>query len=215
MGPSRYLRKFRRHANPGRGLGHVALPKFVHHTGCLCSAGSGGLPRYPTSSLVCSPPTPLRHRPGLWFPSPPTYPGYGRFSEPAERAPVDARRVGGGCTGSSVAPLLPVDRQGSPRLLGCPCAHVPWSSTPPGGASPCPLAVALPTAFGVYDPLGFPERMTISGLHSHGPRARLPTHQPERCRSSCKAGYRPAGLSFSRAGLAPAGQQTEFREVTA
>jgi hypothetical protein len=40
----RYLQKFRGHAGPGQGLGHVSLLKFVNHTGCLCSAGSGGHP---------------------------------------------------------------------------------------------------------------------------------------------------------------------------
>jgi hypothetical protein len=43
-------------------------PEVHHHTGRLCSAGSGGLPRYPTSSLICGPPTPLRLRPGSGFP---------------------------------------------------------------------------------------------------------------------------------------------------
>jgi hypothetical protein len=75
--------------------------------------------------------------------------------------------------------------------------------------------VAPPAAFRGSHPLGFPGRMTISGLRSHGPRARLPTHQPGRCRPDCKADCRPAGLSGGRAGLAPAGQCTEFPEVTA
>jgi hypothetical protein len=73
------------------------------------------------------------------------------------------------------------------------------------------LTVTSPAAFRVGDPLGFPGR-TISGLHSHGPRVRLPTHQPARRHVGCKAGYRPAGLGFGRAGFAPAGRQTEFRE---
>ena len=89
-------------------------------------------------------------------------------------------------------------------------AHVPWSATPPREIPPRPLAVVSPAAFSVVDRLGFPGSNCFSGLNSHGPHARPPTHQP-RCRHpDCKAGYRPAGLGFSRAGLAPAGRQTEF-----
>jgi hypothetical protein len=45
------------------------VPSAAHtDTGRLCSAGSKDHPRSPTSSLVCSPPTPFLHRPPLRFP---------------------------------------------------------------------------------------------------------------------------------------------------
>jgi len=45
------------------------FPSEVHtNTGRLCSAGSGRSPRSPTSSLLCSPPTPCPLRPPRWFP---------------------------------------------------------------------------------------------------------------------------------------------------
>src|SRR5262249_30746452 len=43
----------------------------------------------------------------------------------------------------------------------------------------------------------------------------LPTHPPGSYLPKGKADYRPAGLGFGRAGLAPAGRRTEFTEVTA
>jgi hypothetical protein len=63
-------------------------------TGRLCSAGSGLLRRSPTSLLVCSPPTPLRHRPRLRSSLAVGLPRDERFSEPAAPAFVDVRRAG-------------------------------------------------------------------------------------------------------------------------
>jgi hypothetical protein len=49
FGSFRYLQKLRGHAFPSRSLAHVSLPKFVIHTGCLCSASFGVPPRFLTS----------------------------------------------------------------------------------------------------------------------------------------------------------------------
>ena len=132
---------------------------------------------------------------------------------PRARALVLSRPDVRPCTPGASEALARVPRRpartrgpaGASQVTGLPSSSVPWSSTPPREAPPRPLTVTPPTAFRVGDPLGFPVG-TISGLHSHGPRARLPTHQPPRCRDGCKAGYRPAGLGFGRAGFAPAGQ---------
>src|SRR5262245_8874332 len=48
-----------------------------------------------------------------------------------------------------------------------------------------------------------------------GSWAGLPTHPPRRYRREGKASYRPAGLSFGRAGFALAGRHAEFRAITA
>src|ERR1700693_4192335 len=44
LGSLRYLPEFRGHGNPSQGLAHVSLLKFVNHTDCLCSTGSGCRP---------------------------------------------------------------------------------------------------------------------------------------------------------------------------
>jgi len=53
-----------------------------------------------------------------------------RFSEPARRAYVDARRVGRLRCGSSAAPPYSWTSRGLPGYWGVR-AHVPWSATPP------------------------------------------------------------------------------------
>lgn len=165
------------------------------------------------STLVCSPPTPLLLRPRLRFPSPPAYHGADAF---LSRPGVRPQTPGASEAWDRVLrhPGPPRGQTGASQVTGPSSSRVPRSATPPRGASPRPVAVTLPAAFRVGDPLGFPGR-TISGLYPRGPRVRLPTHQPPRCRDGCKAGYRPAGLSFGRAGFAPAGRQTEFHEVIA
>ena len=146
------------------------------------------------------------------FPSPSAYHGANACSEPAGRASANARRVGGVWVRGLRQPRTDRGQTGVSQVTGSSSSNVPWSSTPPREASPRPVAVTPPAAFRVGDLLGFPGG-TLSGLHSHGPRACLPTHQPSRCHDGCKAGYRPAGLGFSRAGFAPAGRRTEFHEV--
>src|SRR5262249_18893565 len=76
--------------------------------------------RSPASSLVAGPPPPLRHRSGLRSSLAVDLPRRECFSEPAPRAFADVRRGGGSGTGSSAAPVVLVDRQGPPRLLGHP-----------------------------------------------------------------------------------------------
>ena len=73
-----------------------------------------------TSTLVCSPPTPLRHRPRLRLSLAVGLPGCKRFSEPAPRAFADAGASVAFGFGSTVAPTISQDRSGSPRLLDHP-----------------------------------------------------------------------------------------------
>jgi len=139
---------------------------------------------------------------GRWF-----------WTDPAcvRRRRMRRRRWG---SGPPWTPTTLHGQAGVSQVTGSSSANVPRSATPPRETPPRPVAVASPAAFRVGDPLGFPGR-TISGLYPRGPRACLPTHQPPRCRGGCKAGYRPAGLGFDRAGFVPAGRQTEFRELNA
>ena len=107
------------------------------------------------------------------------------------------------------------ERRGSPRLLGRPLrtcrGRPPRRSTPP----PRPLYGERRCCLqGQSTPWASREGQ-VSGPHPHGPLVRLPTHRRRHCWDRRKAGYRPAGLSFGRAGFAPAGRQTEFHEVIA
>jgi hypothetical protein len=189
--------------------GSCGPPDDRRHTGRLCSAPSAAAPRYPTSSLLCSPPTPLRPRRRLWFPLPPAYhqPPYALLCRPGVRTETpgasDACGAGrprprpwGGPSGVSQVPgpSVPTCRGLLPRLGRYPlarCGDIPFRLQRRG-------------------PPGLPGIDCVSGLISHGPHACLPTHQPACYHPDGKTGYRPAGLRFDRAGLAPAGRQTEF-----
>ena len=144
----RYPLKSRRHGDPSRCLAHVSLQKFVDHTGCLCSVGSAAPPRYPTSTLVCSPPTPLRHGPGLWFPSPSAYhPPYAFLHRPGVRTETPGAsdaygagrplpRVTDGPTGASqvTGPSLHTCRGLLPRLGRYHLALLRWHPLPPSAS---------------------------------------------------------------------------------
>jgi hypothetical protein len=196
-------------------LGHGSPPEARHHTCRLCSAGSEAATSLPGVNARMQPSDSPAASTGALVPLAVGLPRDERFSEPAGRAFAYAWRVGRSLVRVLRRPALPVDRQGPPRLLGRPLAHAPRSAIPPRKAPPRPFAVAPSTAFRVRRPLGFPGISAFSGPYPRGSHARLPTHQPSRYRGGCKAGYRPAGLSFSRAGFAPAGRQTEFHEVIA
>ena len=94
---------------------------------------------------------------------------------------------------------------GSPRLLGRPLrtchGHLPRRPCRPHR----PIAVAALLPSSPSRPWALPG-LSFRWLSRHGPHVRLPTHQHHRYRWHCKAGYRPAGLSFSRTGFAPAGR---------
>ena len=122
-------------------------------------------PRSPTSTLLCSPPTPSlpsvaapvspRHRPtsvrrGLFFTATPV--------------PTPTR-----ATSETLLPRLPVRRlssQGETRVSQVPgpsSSCVPWSKTPPGATAPRPLSVRSPSSSGVAIPWT-PGNLLISWL---------------------------------------------------
>jgi len=105
--------------------------------------------RSPASLLLCSPPTPRRHRHQLRSPF--------AFGLPLGERRGSPRFLG--------RPLRACRGQ-RPRRVRCPLA--PWTRTtmlPSGNASPWALGTSA-----------------ISGLHSHGPPVRVPTHRPTRYR---------------------------------
>jgi hypothetical protein len=66
-------------------------------------------------------------------------------------------------------------------------------------------------AFWVAKPLGIRE-LTFSGLTSHGPHLRLPTHRRRGYPLRRKAGYRPAGLALIGRVSHPLDDFSEFRD---
>lgn len=147
---------------------------------------------------------PVSLRPTLRFRLCSAYLGVEACSAPASRAPTYERRVGALFFGAPFSDFSE-ENPGPPRLLGRPLrtcrGHLPRRLERP----PRPLAVTSLLPSGPPRPWAEPE-FPFRWLAHHGPRVRLPTHQRSRYRERCKAGYRPAGLSFGRAGFAPAGR---------
>lgn len=118
-------------------------------------------------------------------------------------------------TGSPAHRISIEETGGPPRSLGCPLAAC-RGRTPRRVRSVLALLHALRAiAFRPNEALGTRNDPKLSWLRSHGPRARVPTHRPERYRSRRKAHYQLGGLLLRWAGLAPAGQLTEFHEIIA
>ncbi len=163
-------------------------------------------PRSPTSTLVCSPPTPSL--PSVAAPVVPRQrptPVRRTCSSPLHRCPrqpVQRRRLfypGSPCAGS-----LPDGETRGSQVPGPSSSCVPWSKTPPGATAPRPLSVRSPSPSGVAIPWT-PGICLFRGCSTHGPHARVPTHRRNRYRLQRKARYRPGGLTLGRAGFAPAG----------
>ena len=107
----------------------------------------------------------------------------------------------------SVDRICHEETAGSPRLLGRPLHTCHGHFLPRRPYRPHrPIAVAILLPSGPSKPWALPG-LSFRWLSHHGPHARLPTHQRRHYWRRCKAGYRPAGLSFDRAGFAPAGRR--------
>ena len=162
--------------------------------------------RSPTSSLLCSPPTPsLPSAAAPVIPRQRPTPVRRSCSSPPHRCfrkPVQRRRHF--YPGSPQAGSLPRRNEGIPGAwailfvravvfdpAGCvpPLAHLAVRSLLPSG-EPIPWA---------------PGNIFLSWLPTHGPLARVPTLRRIRYRLRRKARYRPGGLTLRRAGFAPAG----------
>jgi hypothetical protein len=158
-------------------------PEAHPDTGRLCSAGSGAT-RSPTSSLLCSPPTPApASASASVVPCTSAYPrrrlllcGAARAAS-AGRACLRGRAARRGVvTGSPLLRTWLVDRCGSPRCLGRPLRAC---------RGPGPRRIRRPLAH-VGDADAAEKRLktpgtrdqTIPGLTTRGSRVRTPTHRP-------------------------------------
>jgi hypothetical protein len=105
---------------------------------------------------------------------------------------------------------LPVaEIRGPPRLLVRPFSDVPQFQTPSVAPSARPVS---PTArlSSKQSHARDSGQSEIFGANSCGPPVCLPTHRRPRCRERRKTGSRPAGLSFGRTGISPAGRLSRF-----
>ena len=162
-------------------------------------------PRSPTSTLLCSPPTPSS--PSAAAPVVP------RQRPTSVRRLVLHRRTGASadrCNAGDIstpAPHKPALSRGETRVSQVPgpsSSCVPWSSTPPGATTPRPFSVRSLLPSGESIPWA-PGNMFLSWLPTHGPLARVPTLRRIRYRLRRQARYRPGGLTLGRADFAPAG----------
>ncbi len=100
------------------------------------------------------------------------------------------------------------------QVSGLSSSCVPWSTTPPDAPPPRPLAGTTLLPSGVEKPSAS-GKCLFSRLQTPWPTCSRTYASPARLPRRRKVRYRPAGLSFSRAGCIPAGQQTEFQSVIA
>src|SRR5215475_4647026 len=186
-------------------------------TGRLCSAGFRRYPRSPTSTLVCSPPTPCLRRPRLRFPLPVAYLDASACSVPTTRALTNVSCVGDGSPALRKTGMGRGEARAS-QVPGPSSSYVPWSNTPPETPPSSPRrhvckGVLLPSGktgpsasgktigFGAACPMAHMFARLRIADHISGIVARLTTGS--------------GGLTLGRAGFAPAGRQTRFREVIA
>jgi hypothetical protein len=163
-------------------------------------------PRSPTSTLLCSPPTPSS--PSAAAPVVP------RQRPTSVRRLVLHRRTGASadrCNAGDIstpAPHKPALSRGETRgsqVPGPSSSCVPCSTTPPGATAPRPLSVRSLLPSGCLTPWAPWKADSFRGYMAHGPLVRVPTHRRIRYRVRRKARYRPGGLTLGRAGFAPAG----------
>ena len=150
--------------------------------------------RSPTSTLLCSPPTPSS--PSAAAPVVPRQrptPVRRSCSSPPHRcAPLtrcNARRHF--YPGSPYAGSVPRRNEGLPGAWAILFVRAVVDGPRRVRPLPRPLSGGVAVAFRLSNTLGTPESRFLSWLPTHGPRARVPTHRRTRCRSRRKARYRP------------------------
>jgi hypothetical protein len=127
---------------------------------------------------------------------------------PAGRVPCGARRVGALLSGAPY-PSFQWKGEGLPGYWVVPLLRAVVRD--PAGCSDdlAHIDAVGAAAFEPKEAIGS-RNVAISGLYSHGPSARVPTHRRGCHQPRRKTRFRPAGLSFDRSGLSPAGRLTEF-----
>jgi len=162
--------------------------------------------RSPTSTLLCSPPTPSS--PSAAAPvSPRQRPTSVRStcsSPPHRRLRLPVQRRGHFYPGSPSAGSLPRRNESLPGAWAILFVRAVVLD-PAGCNRPSPALGALAVAFKLFNTLGTRESDSFRGCTTHGPHARVPTHRRVGYPARRKARYRPGGLTLGRAGFAPAG----------
>jgi len=87
----------------------------------------------------------------------------------------------------------------------------PRSTTPPGASPPRPMGATTLLPSGLWKTLGTRDCLFVA-IRPAARDARVPTHQRRCCHHRSRARHRPGGLTFGRAGLAPAGRHPNFTE---
>ena len=150
-----------------------------------------GPTRSPTSSLICSPPTP-------------SLPSAAASVVPGRWPTLSLVRQGG--------------RRAS-QVPGPSSSSVPSAQTPLGARLGLPIASRPPSPSGCTMPWA-PRMSVLSWLYRgrrkpYGPLACVPTHRRLRYRGRRKARYRCGWVALHRTGFAPVGRRTKFHDVTA
>ena len=149
-------------------------------------------PRSPTSSLLCSPPTPsLPSAAAPVIPRQRPTPVRRLVLHRRTAAPADRCNAGDISTPAPHKPALSRGETRGSQVPGSTSSGVPWSSTPPGAYRPSPISRCGRRRLQATRSPRHPGSLPISGLPTHGPHARVPTHRRTRYRSRRKARYRP------------------------
>ena len=142
-------------------------------------------PMQPSDSLA-----PFGRRSGR--PLPTACPGAEACSSPSHRpAPADRCNAGDISTPAPRKPALSRGETRGSQVPGPSSSCVPWSTTPPGAYRPSPVSRCGRHRLQAMRNPRHPASLPISGLPTHGPHARVPTHRRTRYRSRRKARYRP------------------------
>jgi hypothetical protein len=129
------------------------------------------LPRSPTSTLLCSPPTPCPHQPRLRFPLPVAYLAASACSMPlgpTTRAPAYVSCVGDGSPALRKTGMYRGEARAS-QVTGPSSSYVPWSNTPPDMVHSSPTTRRSHCCLQVNQDPGHPGRLEVSGPHAPWP----------------------------------------------
>ena len=148
------------------------------------------LPGSPTSTLLCSPPTPSSPSATAPVPLACDLPRCGRlFLAAGHVRSADVPSVGDFGPALRIAGFLRGTTRVS-QVTGPSSSRVPWSNTPPDRDHCSPIYAEALVAFRLSDTLGIRNGQKFRGRIIHGPRARVPTLRRPRYRDRRQARYR-------------------------
>ena len=175
--------------------------------------------RFPPSSLVCGPPTPLSPSVPLQFPSRGLDPRPRACSSRGSSEPgrFDVRaanvgRVGEWSPGLRCTGFFSRETRAS-QVPGPSSSRAPWTTTPP---DPPPLPISGSAVLSSKLGDSWTSGITmLSRPHYHGSRVRVPTHRKPCYQDPRKARYRLVGSTFAGQDLHLLDSETEFHEFIA